>query len=361
MISHFLCFSLLLSILHSKIDLERYPTNGQVGEIRFFVPKSKLCRFNVSDFNLRFKRCVIPTSYGKAIPQILNEFNRDDLGMRKLHKTFCVKKEKQELGLFANAEIKADVGELTEKYPFSSFQRVICGRRNTPNNEAHELELEISRELGREVHETMDVDFQSQDEDIVEIVFAMQPTIEQKAKERRRNQRRNSPDKAATLDEEGESKRDEWIDDVVGGYFFEDQLDYSHIQDSSFVFKENASLTHKLSSIEARPILWMVLFEWKNPNHLDRVHEMNLHDLQMSLAHGRTRFEVNKSSMREFFDSQLTEAELITRRKKADLRIGRVKLNISNRHHRFREESSTKFPPLARFLRRLQEEVDQDN
>lgn len=357
MLNQLIYFSLLFSIFQGKIDLETYPTNGQVGEIRFFVPKSKLCRFNVSDFNLRFKRCVIPTNYGKAIPQILNEFNKDDLGMRKLYKTFCVKKEKQELGLFANSEIKADVGELTEKYPFSSFQRVMCHPRTTQNAEAHELEIEISRELGQEAQDAVEADFSADDEEIVEIVFTMQPTIEQKAKEARQDQEAHS---VIGLTTDGQT-RDNWIDDVVGGYFFEDQLDYSHIQDGSFVFKENASFSHKLSSIEARPILWMVLFEWKNPNHFDRVHEMNLHDLQMALAHGRTRFEVNKSSMAEFFDGQLSDSDIRNRKKREDLRIGRFKLNISSRHWRFRKGADAKTLPLARFLRRLQEELELDN
>jgi hypothetical protein len=343
------------------IHLESYPTNGQIGEIKFFIEKAKLCKFNVSEFNIRFKKCNIPLSYGKAIPQILNGLNKNNLGMQRLYETFCVKKEKKELGLFENGEIKADVGDLTEKYPFTSFQRVICEKKNSHDDEAEELEREISMELGEKIQSNLEMGFESTDDDLVEIHFNLQPTIEQKEKEDEENDYSFLSMGVLSEDDQLEDDKDHWIDDVVGGYFLEEQLDYSHIQDSSFVFQENASMSHKLSSIEARPILWMVLFEWKNPNHLDKVSNMNLHDLQMSIEHNKAEFLVNKTSIVDFLDNQMSNMERQNLKKRIDLNIGKLRLKVSNFHANSLQDRKMKFPPVHRFLRRLEEEIELEN
>jgi hypothetical protein len=352
--------SLLFSSLTAMIHLETYPTNGQIGEIKFFIPKPKLCKFNISEFNIRFKKCSIPLSYGQAIPQILNGLNKNDLGMRKLYETFCVKKEKKELSLFENGEIKADVGDLTEKYPFTSFQRVICHTKNAHDEETIELEKEISMELGETLHNNMEMDF-GDDGKTVEVRFTLQPTIEQKEKEKRSNDESFLTIGVLDDDEQLEGNKDHWIDDVVGGYFLEDELDYSHIQDSSFVFQENSSMTHKLSSIEARPILWMVLFEWKNANHLDKVSETNLHDLQMSIEHNNAEFLTNKGSIVNFLDNQMSNMERHNMKRRIDLRIGKLRLKVSHYHASLQNERRLKYPPVHKFIHQLEDEIEQDN
>ena len=150
---------------------------------------------------------------------------------------------------------------MTEKYPFSVFQKVRCVEKTQESDEAKELELEISRELGQDLHERFEVNFQEDNEKIVEIRFTLQPTMEQKKREiQQMNENTFLSEKLLNIKDQDDVQRDQWIDDVVGGFFLEDQLDYSHIQDSSFVTRESGSLTKKLSSIEARPILWVVLY-----------------------------------------------------------------------------------------------------
>ena len=351
---------LLFSSLTAMIHIESYPTNGQIGEIKFFIPRSKLCKFDVSEFNIRFKKCNIPISYGQAIPQILNGLNKDDIGMKRLYETFCVKQEQKELGLFQNAQIKADVGDLTEKYPFTSFQRVICHKKNPHDEETHELETEISMILGEKLHNNLELDF-TNDGDTVEVRFTLEPTIEQKDKEKRQNEDILLDLGVLDDDEQLSDHRDHWIDDVVGGYYLEDHLDYSHIQDSSFVFRENSSMSHKLSTIEARPILWMVLFEWKNPNHLDKITEMNLHDLQMSIEHNHAEFLSEKDSIVHFLDNQMSNMDRQRLETRFDLKIGKSRLKVSHYHANTLKDRRLKYLPVHKFLNQLEDELYQDN
>ena len=351
---------LLFSLRLCTLQLEEYPTNGQIGEIRFFIPKHKLCRFNISEFNLRFKKCSIPIEYGKSIPHILNGLNKNDFGMRKLYETFCINKEKKELGLFENAEIKANVRELTEKYPITSFQKISCNQNRVENSKTTELEKEISRELGSE--EVLKKEVVSSDADIEEVVFTMQPTNEQKKKEIDEQKiDLKIDDNLLDFGLVNEAEKDYWIDDVVGGYFLEDQLDYSHIQDNSFVFHDNRSFSQKLSSIEARPILWMVLFEWKNPNHLDKMTETNLRDLQLSLAHDEALFEMKTTSIIDMLDNQMSNMDKQSIRTNLDLQMGKVKLRVSSKHFRNAKNNKIKYPSANRFLRKLQDEFERDN
>ena len=301
-------------------------------------------------------------SYGHSIPQIINGLNKNDFGMRRIYETFCVKKEQQELGLFKNAEIKANIKQLTEKYPFSSFQKINCVEKIKENDESMELEKEISRELGQDINESFELNFENDQNKIVEVRFTMQPTMDQKKKEIEQLTDNTFLSKnILKAQNEQESYRDQWIDDVVGGYYIEDDLDYSHIQDSSFIGREGGSMTQKLSSIEARPILWMVLFEWKNPNHLDKLTEMNLHDLKTIMDNHRATFQTNTTSFTDEIKNHLSRVGSDYKLKKNRLREGRMKLKVSSHHFRFWKNENRRYPIITKFLKQLQDEIEMDN
>lgn len=351
------CASLLFSFILAKVQIDRFPTNGKTGEIHFFVPKSEICQFNISEFNLRFKRCSIPMEFGRAIPQILNGLNRDNLGMRRLYEKFCVNKDKKELELFKDSQVKANITELTETYPVSSFQKVSCRKNRAGNRETLELEREISRELGLDEDERLSKEEADPDlsEEVEEVIFSMQPTVEQKKKEKLESKIEMDL-LTPTADQE---EADHWIDDVVGGYFIEDQLDFSHIQDNSFAFDQGGSLSQKLSSIEARPILWMVLFEWKNPNHLDRHIETNIKEMQMSLTHNQAQFQIHHGNIMDLLDNHMSNIEKQNQQKLADLARGRVRLSVSSNHGKRWPGAKSKLPNVHRFLRKLEDEIEE--
>jgi hypothetical protein len=295
--------------------------------------------------------------FGRVIPHILNGLNKNNLGMRRLYETFCINKDKQELALFGDSEVKANVKELTEKYPMTAFQKVTCEDHKQKKKETLELEKEISRELGIDEEPSTD-NKHLISEELEEVIFTLEPTLEQREKEKMEA----DMDLSLTfldgdLDEDG--VKDHWIDDVVGGYYLEDQLDFSHIQDGSFAFNEGGSLTQKLSSIEARPILWMVLFEWKNPNHLDKQIEMNIKEVQMSMHYNDTKFKIQKGNIVDLLDNQMSNMERQSKNVWDDLAKGRLRLNVSSNHRR--TLNGSKYPNINRFLRKLEEEIEKAN
>ena len=300
--------TILLSFSYAlcKIEKQSYPTNGQTGDIRFFVKKERLCRFNVSEFNLRFKKCVIPMEYGKILPKLVTLYDKNDLGVKQLYELFCQKTQKKRLSLFDNGETKVDLGEKTETYPFSAFQRINCKNKNKQSEEEIELQKEMSKELGLTFSESSKTDLKKAEEEIIEVLFSLQPTTEEAIIEKKGYYQSENELVDQSLHERSDEELKSWVDNVVGGYYLEDALDFSNIQANSFVFVEGESEKElePLSSIEARPVLWMVLFEWQNVNHLEKKADQHYEDLSRQFHSKSTIFELGTMSASKIWNNQ---------------------------------------------------------
>ena len=315
MIRQITLLSLFFWTSFTLIERETLPVNGQTDNVRFFVNRPDLCRFEASEFNLRFKKCRISIEFGKAIPEILLNYNQDGLGMKRLYELFCVKKDNQRLSLFNQSSSKIDFGDITEKYPFSAFQKIDCPNLDKVSPEEKELDKEVSQELNTDAFNKISEDLKTENDSIVLVEFTTQPTIQQMDKDKFGDQK-NHPDILGEMDVlftgEGDQpvNRDsglEWVNDVVGGYYLEETLDYSHLQDNSFVFVEGEHLSKHLTSIEARPTLWMVLFEWEDAYHSEKTINQHYKELKQMINSQKLGFTIKRLGVTEIWANQLSK------------------------------------------------------
>ena len=325
-------FIILPFIILSSIRKEYLPLNGQINTAKFFVPKSEICIFNVNVFNLRFKKCKIPIEFGNLIPEITRFYNYENIGITELYNTFCVGDKIKSVNIFDDNESKIEADNFAEDYPPSAVQVIHCENsksamnlydtitkddafdKNSEKNYNSTSSEVINDKLSLyELYQKLDED----NEKSILVKFETQPTERQiyLEKQGRLNKINNNimdlSQKISELEgvdisddsfNDSDESYNEWINDVIGGYYIIPYLDQSHIKQNnhSLFGKDSGKSGASLSSFDARPIAWMVFFEWENPHHEEKTQEQNYIELTQIINSHETTFKMAKENIQDF-------------------------------------------------------------
>lgn len=309
--------------------------------------------------NVRFKKCKIPITYAKIIPEISLNLNENQFGASKLYERFCIDHRSKEVSIFEENSPRITVVDKTQSYPASAFQRVDCDTQTELSQDDLEMKKELQEQLGLVQLEKHQIRFKLQKEadKRIKIKFNQQPT-ELELKQRSEIRKGFNSDKLINdeylLDNVSVGN---WANEVIGGYYVMDHLDYSHIQLNEFPdeLEEFEMVTESLSR-EKRPIAWMVLFVWENEYHNEQKKDHVYHDMKLMMNPQNLNFRL-----------KIPTIDSLIRMKKLDLMVEKLKKRGQLSNNRFIFETTKKHeygsrfkhPLVSDFLKSLRRDYEQ--
>lgn len=377
MLTKLFSFIILPNLLLSYIKKEYLPINGQINTVRFFVPKTEMCQFNTSLFNLRFKKCKIPIEFGNLIPEIKHFYNHNNMGMAELYNLFCVNQAIKSLNIFEEPNSKIESNEITENYPSSAIQVIHCdhdfitkeNNKKQDENEQDNLFIEnpinekkkiILENLEKENNKTILVKFETQatEKQIKNEIYGDDKVLSQNDLDfTRKISKKGGIEITDDLFNISNDNVNEWINDVVGGYYILPYLDRSHFYQRNHTLF--GSVLDKpdvgpLSSFDARPVAWMVLFEWENPHHQEKTIEQNYFEMKQFVNSNETNFTMTKESIKDFKKIKRESQKRNIERKMGIYFNERFILKSSNNH----KHKDKKIISTSQFIQDLKEKIE---
>ena len=349
-------FSLLFLSVLTSVERVTLPENGQQGSAKFFVPRALICDLGADVVNVRFKKCVIPMSFARVLPEIITNLNQKQLGMSRLYERFCIDHRSKEVSIFEKNQPRIRVIDKTQAYPSTVFQRVDCHNQTQLSEEDLEMKRELAQELGIQEKSQLNERLITEAHKRIKIKFIQQPTELQlkKTMEKRRGfNKEKLVNNEYLLDN---FQIGNWAHEVIGGYYMFDHLDYSHLQINEFHDElDQFEMISESTSRERRPVSWMVLFVWENQYHNEHKKDNIYHDLKLLMNPAKLNFKIKAASVDSMINSHNTDRLARKLKKRGELANNRFVFETTRKH-----DFSTRFrsPSAVNFIKILRRQVD---